>query len=93
MSEQEGIKPVEVSLDALRDKAIEANQTRSGLSPLDRQIEMGEEGEGIASARLAAEVKGEREKSQGLTDAEAEALADAFLKEHGFGEGIDPDLK
>lgn len=95
MNEGEGvlgpIKPADVSLDQLKDSALGVN--RGPTSPLDRQIEREETAENEAGARLAAEVKIEREQDQGLTDAEVASLADEFLKQHGFGEGIDPDLK
>lgn len=84
-------EPVIESLDALKDAASRRNRVPSGLH--DQAIEAGEIGERAANSLLANQVDLERQMSQGKTDAQVEAEADQWLREHGSADLIDPTLK
>ena len=88
-------EPPKVSLDALKTKEISAIQGRPGriVNPLDVEEAQSEQAEIRSNARLASEIDREIKATTGLSPKEADDLADQWLKMHGAGDLVDPELK
>lgn len=84
-----------VSFDDLRDREISLIQGNRGriLDPMDTETGRNEQADTRANARLANEIDREIQRSTGLSRKQTDDLADEWLKEHGAGDLVDPNLK
>lgn len=84
-----------VSLDTLKDGEIAKIQGRRGriIGPADITDAKNDQVEIRGNARLANEIDREIKRTTGRTPKETDDLADQWLKEHGAGDLVDPNLK
>lgn len=64
-----------------------------GYNPDPKHLTPDELADHLETRGLTEAINRERQKTQGVTDRQLEADADAFLKAHGFGNLIDPKLR